>query len=144
MQNTDEYYLVRTAWLYGGKGNGKRSFVDLMLSLAGDDKIIDAVTDEFGQPTYTFDLAQALVALTEENRQFGTYHITNSGMASWYDWAKEIFSIRDIKAKLAQVNSMDLKRAARRPKYGVLNNTKFIELRPWTEALKEYLTESSK
>jgi dTDP-4-dehydrorhamnose reductase len=60
-------------------------------------------------------------------------------MSSWYDWAKEIFEIKGINAKLAQVNSQDLKRLARRPKYGVLSNSKFIELRPWTEALREYL-----
>ena len=142
-QNTDKYYLIRTAWLYGGKGTGKRSFIDLMLELSKNDKAIDAVTDEFGQPTFVHDLVQALVLLIQEQKPFGTYHLTNSGIASWYDWAKEIFSIKNIAARLSQVNSLDLKRMAKRPKYAVLNNTKFIELRPWTEALREYLNGKS-
>jgi dTDP-4-dehydrorhamnose reductase len=61
-QNAEKFYLVRTAWLYGSKNpQGKKSFVDLMLELAAQDKSIDGVVDEFGQPTYVNDLAQALV-----------------------------------------------------------------------------------
>ncbi len=140
-QNTDKYYLVRTALLYGSDSQqGKKSFIDIMLEMAAADKPISAVDDEFGQPTYVKDLAQALVSLTEEEKPFGIYHITNSGIASWYDWAKEIFAIKGIKAKLSAIHSDGLKRAAKRPKNGALNNNKFLELRPWTEALREYLT----
>ena len=80
------------------------------------------------------------LAMLEEAKPFGIYHLTNSGMASRYDWAKEIFKIKGINAKLAEVEgSFFGNRKAKRPKYEVLNNTKFIELRPWTEALKDYL-----
>lgn len=143
-KNCEKYYLVRTAWLYGGQGAGKKSFVDLMIDKAKKDDTIDAVQDEFGSPTYVKDLAQAITALVEQNKLFGIYHITNSGQASWYDWAKEIFAIKEMKAKLAPISSSEAdekwNRPAKRPKFGILNNTKFIELRPWTEALKEFLS----
>lgn len=139
-RNTEKYYLIRTAWLYGGEGKAKRSFVDLMLEKAKKDEGIDVVSDEFGNPTFVADLAQAVAALVEQQKPFGIYHLTNSGSASWYSWAQEIFAIKGITAKLAEVSSQDLKRPAKRPKYGILNNTKFIELRPWTEALKESLS----
>jgi len=64
----------------------------------------------------------------------------NEGTASWYDWAKEIFNVKHIlKAKLNPISRDRFIRPAARPKYGILKNTKFIKLRPWQEALKEYL-----
>lgn len=154
-KNSEKYYLIRTAWLYGGNpdasvgvptptsGGRKKSFVDLMLEKVQKDESIDAIDDEFGNPTYVVDLAQAAGTLVEQKKPFGIYHLTNSGQASWHSWAQEIFTIKEVNAKLAQISSAEgdvkWKRAAKRPKYGILNNTKFIELRPWTEALKEYL-----
>lgn len=142
-KNCENWYLVRTAWLYGGKGSGKKSFVDLMLEKAEKNESIDAIDDEFGNPTFVVDLAQAVAALVEQKKPFGTYHLTNSGQASWFTWAQEVFAIEKTSAKLAQISSeaadTKWKRGAKRPKYGILNNIKFIELRPWTEALKEYL-----
>ncbi|MBI4363247.1 MAG: dTDP-4-dehydrorhamnose reductase [Candidatus Doudnabacteria bacterium] len=144
VRNCEKYYLVRTAWLYGGQGTGKKSFVDLMLKKAEKDESINAIDDEFGNPTYLVDLAQAVAALIEQKKPFGIYHLINSGQASWYDWGNEIFAVREIAASLAAISAADAdviwKRAAKRPKYGILNNTKFIELRPWAEALKEYLS----
>ncbi|HEX9503543.1 MAG TPA: dTDP-4-dehydrorhamnose reductase [Patescibacteria group bacterium] len=139
--NTENYYLVRTAWLYGRHSEtGKPSFVDTMLKLATDGKEIKGITDEFASPTYVLDLAQATRALVEEKKPFGTFHLTNSGVASWYDWAQEIFKIKNLKANLTEGKRKDFNRLAVRPQYGVLNNTKFMQLRPWTEALKEYLS----
>src|SRR3990167_6217453 len=84
-KNCEKYYLVRTAWLYGGKGAGKRSFIDLMLEKAEKGESIDAIDDEFSNPTYVVDLAQAAAALVEQKKPFGIYHLTNSGQTSWYD-----------------------------------------------------------
>ena len=140
-ENTEKYYLVRTTWLYGRYSEtGKPSFVDVMLRLATDGKVIHGITDEFGNPTYVLDLAQATRALVEEKKPFGIYHLTNSGIASWYDWAQEIFKVKKINANLLEGKRDDFVRAATRPQYGVLNNTKFMQLRPWTEALREYLS----
>src|SRR3989344_76557 len=140
-QNWTNFYIIRTTWLYGHPSStGKPSFVELMLNLASEDKNIDGIIDEFGQPTYVVDLAQATVALVEHKNPFGIYHLTNDGATSWHDWAAEIFKIKNQSAKLSNASRMDFKRAALRPQYGVLINTKFIQLRPWSEALREYLS----
>lgn len=137
---TDKLYVIRTTWLYGKfSETGKPSFVDTMLKLGQQNKEIKGIDDEFGQPTNVLDLAQATRAMVEVKKPFGIYHLTNSGLASWYDWAREIFKIKNINADLVLAKSVEFTRAAKRPQYGVLNNTKFIELRPWTEALKDYL-----
>ena len=138
-EKAEKYYLIRTCWLYGQPAAGKKSFTDIMLDLAAGHQPINAVTDEFGKPTFVVDLAQATRALIEERKPFGIYHLTNSGVASRYDWAKEIFAIKKMKVNLQAMDASFFERKAKRPKYEVLNNTKFIELRPWTEALKEYL-----
>lgn len=141
-ENCEKYYTIRTQWLYGRHSdNGKPSFVDTMLRLASENKEIKSVEDEFGQPTYVLDLAQATRALIEEKKPFGIYHLTNSGQASWYDWAREIFKIKNLKVELNPVSRTEFARPAKRPQYGILKNTKFIELRPWHEALKEYLSQ---
>lgn len=142
-KNTEKYYLIRTAWLYGaGPSSGKKkSFVDIMLDLAKKDRPIKGVDDEFGNPTYSLDLAQAVRAMIEEKKPFGVYHLVNEGVASRLDWMKEIFIIKEMEVGIVPVSREEFagKRKAKRPQYEVLNNTKFIKLRPWTEALKEYL-----
>jgi dTDP-4-dehydrorhamnose reductase len=140
-ENLQNFYLIRTQWLYGRDSiTGKTSFIDLMLKLANENKEIKGIMDEFGQPTYVVDLAHATRALIEEKKPFGVYHLTNSGQASWYDWAREIFKIKNIKANLVEGKRADFIRHAARPQYGILINTKFMQLRPWHEALKEYLS----
>ncbi len=139
-QNADKFYLIRTSWLYGRTGGGKKSFVELMLQLASGGKEIQAIIDEFASPTYVVDLAQATRALIEQKKPFGIYHLTNSGSVSWFEWAKEIFVTKNLEANLKPISRNDYPRLAARPQYGVLNNNKFIELRPWVEALKEYLS----
>ncbi|HEX5430194.1 MAG TPA: dTDP-4-dehydrorhamnose reductase [Patescibacteria group bacterium] len=141
--NMDKFYIIRTAWLFGNfaknsVGN-KKSFIDIMLKLADGEEPIKAIEDEFGTPTYVYDLAQASRALVEEHKAFGIYHLVNSGMASRLDWAREIFRIKNLNPDIFGVSSSQFERPAARPKYELLKNTKFIELRPWSEALKEFL-----
>lgn len=138
--NIDNFYLIRTTWLYGRTTpTSKPSFVDTMLKLSESGNSIKAINDEFGQPTNVKDLAQATRAIVEEKKLFGIYHLTNSGEASWFDWAKEIFAVKGVKIDVTSVSSDYFERKAKRPKYGILNNTKFLQLRPWVEALEEYL-----
>jgi dTDP-4-dehydrorhamnose reductase len=137
-KNTDMYYLIRTCWLYGRETNGKKSFPDIMLGLTNNPEI-NAVADEFGIPTYVKDLAQSSRALVELQKPCGIYHITNDGTASRFDWTQEIFKIKNINKKINKVDSSFFKREAKRPKYEILNNNRFIKLRPWQEALAEYL-----
>jgi len=138
-QNTDNFYLVRTSWLYGGSSAGKKSFVDIMLEKAKGPTELKLVSDEFASPTWTKDLAQATRALIEQKKPFGTYHLVNAGSTNWHGWAEEIFAIKNLSVLQREVSGSEFQRVAKRPKYGILNNTKFIELRPWTEALREYL-----
>ncbi len=139
-ENIDNFYLIRTCWLYGKPAAGKKSFTDLILELAAQGTTVNAVNNEFGSPTYVLDLAHATRALIGQQKPFGIYHLINSGVASRYDWTKEIFMTKGIKSEFNSVASNFFQRKAKRPKYEVLNNTKFIELRSWTEALKEYLS----
>jgi dTDP-4-dehydrorhamnose reductase len=145
-KNTDHYYIIRTSVLFGPKGLSdvsKKSFVDLMLDLSTKTDTIKAVDDEISSITYTEDLAAFVKVLLEENYPYGIYHITNSGQASWYDMAKEIFTITGKKINVIPVPSTEFPRAAKRPAKAVLLNTKLFKLRPWQQALREFLTNST-
>ncbi len=139
-----KHYVVRTEWLYAKPattGTSKKSFNDIMLEMAEAGKPIKAVNDEFGKPTYAKDLAVMSKELVEQNLPYGIYHGINEGVASRYDWAKEIFRIKNIEADLSPVPASTFPpRAAKRPQYEILNNTKFPKLRSWQDALKDYLT----
>lgn len=139
-----KHYIIRTEWLYAkpaATGTSKKSFIDIMLEMAEAGKPIKAVNDEFGKPTYAKDLAVMSKELVEQNLPYGIYHGINEGVASRYDWAKEIFRIKNIEADLSPVPASTFPpRAAKRPQYEILNNTKFPKLRSWQDALKDYLT----
>jgi dTDP-4-dehydrorhamnose reductase len=142
-ENCDDLYIIRTSWLYGPHGPGhtnKKSFIQKMIEKAENGEELAAVEDEIGRPTYTLDLAQASRALVEDKKEFGVYHITNSGNASRLDWARNAFKIKGLAREIKPVKGEAYARMARRPHYEVLNNTKFLEMRPWTEALSAYLS----
>ncbi len=137
-----KYYLIRTAVLFGKKGLSnlsKKSFVELMLGLSQKQKALKVVEDEINSLTYTVDLARQTKLLLDKELPFGIYHITNSGQASWYDYAREIFKISKVNVKLNPVPSIEFSRKAKRPKKSVLVNTKLPQLRNWKEALSEFL-----
>ena len=141
-KNCNKYYIFRTAVLFGPPGASelsKKSFVSLMLELSQKTDTIKAVTDEINSITYSADLAQTVKSILEKHLPFGVYHVTNSGFASWYDMAKEIFRIKTVAIDLAPVQSADFPRLAQRPKQSVLLNTKLPPLRSWQEALAEFL-----
>lgn len=146
-----KYLIIRTAWLFGSNGN---SFVEHIKEKVKAEKTLDIVNDKFSSPTYTKDLTQAISKLIDiifKNNNdkldqiYGTYHITNSGSASWFNWAKEI--LKDLEIKEVEINPIgleQLKLAAERPKMTVLDKSRYINLtnqplRRWEEALKDYL-----
>ena len=136
---TNKFYIVRTSWLYGPDG---RNFVDTILRQLSEKESLQVVNDQFGSPTYTADLAKKIRELL--GRGYGTYHITNTGSCSWFDFAVSIASIKGIKKTISPVTSEKFKRPAKRPPYSVLANTLLKleglrEARPWEEALQEYL-----
>jgi len=140
-----KYYIIRTAVLFGPKGQSelsKKSFVNLMLELSQKTDTIKAVSTEVNSITYTKDLAQMVKVLLFQNSPYGIYHLTNSGQASWYDYAKEIFAITKKSINLIPVSRSEFPRKAKTPQKAVLINTKLPNLRPWQEALREFLTTS--
>lgn len=135
-------YVVRLNLLFGKSAeseNAKKSFPELILELAKDQKEFAFVTDEISTPTYAVDLTQATLRLVDEKYSFGIYHLSNEGQASWLDFAEEVFRIKGVEVKLNPVTGDKFKRAAKRPKNSVVANTKFPKLRPWQQALQEFL-----
>lgn len=134
-----KYFIIRTAWLYG-EGN---NFVRTMLKLAETNKELNVVGDQFGSPTSTVDLAEAIINLMQ-TEYYGTFHGTCEGECSWYDFACKIFEIKGIDIKVNKVTSEEFVRPAKRPKFSVLDNfmLKLYGLnsfRNWEDALQEYL-----
>ncbi|MDZ7799136.1 MAG: dTDP-4-dehydrorhamnose reductase [Patescibacteria group bacterium] len=136
-EQTDNFYILRTAWLYGPNGP---NFVKTMLDLADKKKEIKVVNDQHGSPTHALDLAQKTKEIIEKNQDFGIYHTTNAGSCTWYELARAIFKIAQKEIKLLPVTSDQFPRPALRPQYSILNNNKLKPMRKWPEALREFLT----
>lgn len=139
-----KFYIIRLSKLFGkpaASEGAKKSFVDTMIWLAteGGKTHLDLVDEEVGCVTYAPDLAQLTRSIIEEERPFGIYHGANSGVCSWYEWAKEIFKIKQINIEIAPVSGDKFPRPAKRPMYSELLNTKLPAQRDWKEALNEYL-----
>jgi len=139
----NKYYIIRSSWLYGkapqrGKPRGL-NFVETMLKIASERREINVVNDQIGRPTYTKDLAEKTKQIIEEVKHFGIYHVTNEGECSWYEFAQEIFKIKNIDVKVNPIKSEEYPLPTPRPQYSILNNTKANQLRSWQDALKDYL-----
>lgn len=139
-QITDRLYVLRTAWLYGDGQN----FVRTMVKLGEERDELQVVDDQYGSPTSTVDLAEAVLRIMETGR-YGTYHVVNSGVTSWCGFAKKIFDLTgNTRVKLNAVTTEQFSRPAPRPAYSPLD-TRLLRLtlgwspRPWEEALTEYL-----
>jgi dTDP-4-dehydrorhamnose reductase len=133
------HYIVRTAMVYDESG---RNFVNSMLRLAGEHPKLTVVDDQYGNPTYAGDLAFGLLRLIEQP-SFGTYHMTNSGSASWYEWAEKIFELSAIDIPVEPIPATQFSRPATPPANGVLENLAAsalgIELPDWEDALERCL-----
>jgi len=139
-----DYYLIRTSWLYGqapqkGKPRGK-NFIDTVLAKVAQGEELKVVNDQFGHPTYTFDLAQGIKSLLWENYPIGIYHLVNDGVASWFELAKYALQIKGLNAKIKPCLSSDFPSVAKRPQFSILNNNKLPKMRSWQEAVQEYLS----
>ena len=142
-----KHFVVRTCGLFGvtRPAGGKRSFVELMLHLAKEGKPIRVVNDQVCAPTRTDDLATATLALLGTGA-YGLYHLTSAGACSWFEFARAIFEIAEVKADLTGVSSVEFGAPAARPAYSVLANHSYAQLgfRPlpdWRDALAAYLAE---
>ncbi|MEO0108382.1 MAG: dTDP-4-dehydrorhamnose reductase [candidate division WOR-3 bacterium] len=135
------YFICRTSWLFGAGG---RNFVDTILTLARERDRLDVVNDQAGSPTWTDDLSRALCQLAG-SQQYGVYHITNSDVCTWFEFAREILLQAGLDVPLFPTTQEKYVRPARRPSYSVLDNSRFqatfgIVLPSWKEALRGYLT----
>jgi dTDP-4-dehydrorhamnose reductase len=131
-----KYYLVRTSWLFGKNG---KNFVETIKKLSSEKETLKVVNDQIGRPTFTKDLVEGVMNLVFGKKEFGVYHLTNSGSCSWFDLAKKIVSLTNSKCIVSPCTTEEFPRPAKRPKFSVLNNNKFSQLRSWESALSEYL-----
>ena len=135
-------YIIRTAWLYSPWGE---NFAKTMSKKALQSEPVKVVNDQFGQPTSAIELAKSLVELTLSTAKPGIYHATNSGEASWFDFAQEIYRLLGKSVTLVEsVGSDTYIRPAQRPSNSVLSNQNWIAagLTPmsnWKSALAEVM-----
>lgn len=133
-------YVVRTAWLYGEHGP---NFARTMLNLAKTKDTWSVVDDQLGQPTWTADLASQIVALLDAGAPAGIYHGTNSGQATWYEFARAVLEESGLDPeRITPTDSASFVRPAPRPSYSVLGHDAWAiagipEMRPWREALAD-------
>jgi len=145
-----KHMIFRVCGLYGVRGSGGKggNFVETMLKVAGMGKPLRVVADQFCTPTYTVDVADAVVAMLP-TRAWGLYHLTNAGHTSWHDFASEIFRQANVEANLTAISAKEFGAAAARPAWSVLDNAKIHRVgiaprRDWTDALAAYLAERSR
>lgn len=136
----DKYFIVRIAWVFGING---KNFVKTMLNLAKTHDTLRVVDDQYGSPTYTYDLARLLVDMIQ-TEQYGVYHATNEGICSWYEFACEIFKQAGAKVKVIPVSTEEYGAKAARPSNSRMSKDKLMEngferLPSWQDALKRYL-----
>lgn len=139
-QALKEHFIIRTSWLYSEFGT---NFLKTMLLLGSEKETLSVVCDQMGTPTYARDLASTILKfITEKSKAFGTYHFSNEGVASWYDFAKAIFEINGNKTKVHPIRTEAYPTPAKRPAYSVMDKTKIksnlnIEIPYWRDSLKE-------
>lgn len=136
----EKYFIVRIAWVFGVNG---KNFIKTMLRLAETNKRITVVNDQYGSPTYTYDLAKLLVDMIQTEK-YGIYHATNEGICTWYEFACEIFKQAGADVEVVPVTAAEYQAKAKRPENSRMNKEKLTEngfdrLPPWQDALKRYL-----
>ncbi len=145
---THENFLIfRVASLFGVAGaSGKGgNFVETMIRVGREKGELSVVSDSTMSPTATADIAQVLLQSLVEGIPSGTYHLVNSGQATWFEFAKTILETAKVPAKVLPIPSAEYVTKAQRPRFSVLDNAKIQKLTgplpPWQEALSRYLHE---
>jgi len=139
----EKYFIIRTSWLYSEYGN---NFVKTMLQLSKEKDQLSIVNNQIGCPTYTKDLANVILKIIKTNsNEFGIYHYSNSGQTSWYNFAKTVFEIKNIKIDLNPINLDNPSHGLKRPLFSVLDTNKIertfsITIPNWKVSLKQALS----
>ncbi len=141
--NPKDSIIIRTSWLYSGFGN---NFVKTMLKLSKTKKELGVIFDQIGTPTYANDLAKAILDIIPNinNSKVEIYHFSNEGVASWFDFAKAIFELKNIDIELNPILTKDYPTPAKRPHYSILDKSKIkrdfnIKIPYWRDSLKKHL-----
>ena len=141
--------ILRTSWLYSPFGN---NFVKTMLRLGSEKSSLGVIFDQVGTPTYAADLARTILDIAprvmEKELRGEIYHFSNEGVASWYDFADQIFEIASLKCQANPILTRDFHSVAPRPAYSVLDKSKIkrdfsLEIPYWRDSLKACLTRLS-
>ena len=136
----DKYFIVRIAWVFGVNG---KNFIKAILNKAKTVDTLTVVNDQFGSPTYTFDLARLLVDMIVTDK-YGFYHATNEGICTWYEFACEIIRQAGMDTKVLPVSADQYPAKAKRPTNSRMSKEKLTEngfekLPAWQDALARYL-----
>ena len=152
LTNNPETLVIRTSWLYSSFGG---NFVKSMIKLGKERPVLNVIFDQIGTPTYAGDLAMAtleIIRKTESGESdfvAGTYHYSNEGVCSWYDFTIAIHQIYGINCEISAIESKDYPSAVARPHYSVLNKSKIksifgIQIPYWRKSLEKCIIEIKK
>ena len=137
--------IIRTSWVYSSYGN---NFVKTMIRLGGEKDELGVVSDQIGSPTYAKDLAVNTLRIINNEKykwsQGDVFHYSNNGSCSWYEFAEKIFETTNISVKLNKLKTQDYPTKASRPKYSLLDKSKFentfkVQIRDWRTSLIDML-----
>ncbi len=140
VERLQKHFIIRISWVFGINGG---NFIKTMLRLGKERGEVSVVNDQVGSPTYTYDLARLCVDMIQ-TKEYGTYHATNEGICSWYEFACEIFKQANMDVIVHPVDSTQFPTRAVRPKNSRMNKTEldrhgFTRLPSWQDALERYL-----
>ncbi|WP_121667586.1 dTDP-4-dehydrorhamnose reductase [Mesonia aquimarina] len=140
-ENWKKHIIIRTSWLFS---EYETNFLKTMAKLAQQEKAINVVNDQIGTPTYAGDLAILIDKMITEPIPFGIYHFSNEGVASWYDFAYEVFKFYGKQDSLHPIPATEYPTAAKRPAFTVLNKQKLkqsieIAIPHWKESVQKCL-----
>ena len=146
LQKNPESMVIRTSWLYSALGN---NFVKTMLRLGAEKDELGVIFDQIGTPTHAADLARAIltiISLVESGEKVfetGTYHYSNEGVTSWYDFARAIFDLSGTPCRVRPITSDEFPSAVQRPPFSVMNKSKIkrifgLQIPYWRDSLIDY------
>lgn len=133
-----QHFILRTSWLYSEYGN---NFVKTMLKLGAERDELKIISDQIGTPTYAIDLAHCILKIVSSTSQeYGIYHYSNEGVASWYDFAQAIFDISATAVKVLPIRTYEYPTKATRPLFSVMDKSKIkktfsLEIPYWRDSL---------
>jgi dTDP-4-dehydrorhamnose reductase len=142
-----KHFIIRVSGLFGVAGSSGKggNFIETILKAASQQPEVRVVSDQVFSPTYTRDLAPKIEELMK-TEYYGIFHITNKGSCSWFEFASEVLRLVGQKTRVVPITSAEWKAPAKRPGFSVLDNYHLRllgikEMRPWQEALVDYLRE---